>query len=153
MDKQQKHKIAQADPRFNDPLVVKFINHLMKDGKKSIARKNLYGCFEIIKKETKKDPLKIFHKAIQNVSPYLEIISRRIGGAHYQIPKRVHGERRQTLAMRWILEAARKRKGAISKNLARELISASRKEGEAIKKRENIHRMAEANKAFAYLAR
>lgn len=153
MDKQQKHKIAQHDPQYNDPLVVKFINHLMKDGKKSIARKSLYHCFEIIKKETKKDPLKTFHKAIQNVSPYLEIISRRIGGAHYQIPKRVHGERRETLAMRWLLEATRNKKGAVAKNLAREIISASKKEGEAIKKRRNTHRMAEANKAFAYLAR
>lgn len=146
-------KITKSDFKYNSTVIAKFINYLMKDGKKSVAQKVLYDSFKIIDK-SKKDSLEVFDQAIKNVSPLMEIQSRRIGGAHYQVPCEVRGERRFTLASRWIIGAARKRKGKpMAQKLAEELIEASKNEGVAIKKKLDTHRMAEANKAFAHFAR
>ena len=139
------------DPKYNNLLVAKFINYVMKDGKKSLAQRIVYGAFEIIEKKLKKDALEIFDQAVKNVSPLLEVRSRRIGGAHYQIPREVRGERKIALAFRWILKAARARKGKpMTERLAAELIDAYNNTGAAIKKKEDTHKMAEANKAFAH---
>jgi len=139
------------DPKYNNLLVAKFINYVMKDGKKSLAQRIVYGAFEIIEKKLKKDALEIFDQAVKNVSPLLEVRSRRIGGAHYQIPREVRGERKIALAFRWILQAARARKGKpMTERLAAELIDAYNNTGAAIKKKEDTHKMAEANKAFAH---
>jgi len=140
------------DPKYNNTLVAKFINHLMKGGKKSVAQKALYGAFDILKKTTgDKDPLEIFDQAIKNASPLVEVKSRRIGGAHYQVPREVRGERRLTLAMRWLIQAARAKKGKpIAQKLAGELMDASKNTGVAVKKKQDVHRMADANKAFAH---
>jgi small subunit ribosomal protein S7 len=125
----------------------------MRKGKKELARKIVYQAFEIIKEQTKKDPLEVFEKAIKNVGPLLEVRARRIGGATYQVPVEVKEERRQSLAMRWIIEAARAQKGKpMKEKLAQELIEASENRGAAIRKRDETHRMAEANKAFAHFA-
>jgi small subunit ribosomal protein S7 len=142
------------DPRYDDILVAKFINHLMKDGKKAVAQKVFYNAFAIIKKSNKEeDPLELFDKAINNVSPFVEVKSRRIGGAHYQVPREVKGERKITLAIRWIIQVCRNKKGKpMSQKLADEFIQASQGAGEAIKKKEDMHRMAEANKAFAHFS-
>ncbi len=154
MRKSRKYKKRiYYDPQFSNPLVGKFINHVMKDGKKSIAERIVYDAFEEIGKKSGEDPLKIFETAISNVAPTLEVRSRRIGGANYQVPVEVRPERRITLAMRWILEAARSKKGKpMSIKLAEELLLASKNEGAAIKKKIDTHRMAEANKAFAHFA-
>jgi len=148
-----KREIA-PDPKYSDIILAKFINNIMKGGKKAIAQKIVYNSLDIIKNKTKiKDPLEIFNKALENVSPLLEIKSKRVGGANYQVPYEVKGDRRRALAMRWIIQAASKKKGeAMPKKLAQEIINASKNEGEAIKKKQNIHRMAEANKAFAHFA-
>jgi len=147
-------KIINPDPKYDNSLVAKFINHIMKDGKKSIAQKVLYTAFDIIEKKTKKEALEVFDLAIKNTSPVVEVKSRRIGGAHYQVPREVKGERKINLAMRWILEAARKKKAKpMSQKLAEELINASKNEGEAVKKKQDVHRIADANKAFAHFAR
>jgi small subunit ribosomal protein S7 len=132
----------------------KFINYIMKKGGKSLARKIMYSTLEEIKKKTKSaNPLEIFEKAIKNASPLLEVRSRRIGGANYQVPREVRPERRFALACRWILEAARAKKGTTMVNrLTDEIIAASKNEGAAVKKRENVHKMAEANRAFAHFA-
>jgi len=152
--KKKENRDIAPDPRYNNLIVAKFINHLMTRGKKSIAQKIIYDAFEIIKKETKKDPISVFDEALKNVMPILEVKSKRIGGATYQVPIEVRGDRRMTLAMRWIIEAARSQKGKpISKKLARDLIDASKGTGAAIKKRHDIQRMAEANRAFAHFAR
>jgi len=141
------------DPLYNSVLIEKFINHVMRKGKKSKARKIVYRAFEIIKEKTKKDPLEIFDLALRNVGPIMEVRSRRIGGANYQVPVEVRPERRTSLAMRWIIEAARSKKGKpMYEKLAQELLEASQNTGVAVKKKENIHRMAEANKAFAHFA-
>jgi len=144
----------KPDPKYNNTLVAKFINHLMGDGKKAVAQRVLYGTFEILKKTSKaKDPLEIFDQAIKNVAPLLEVKSRRIGGAHYQVPREVRGERKITLAMRWIIQAAKAKKGKpMAQKLAEELIDASKNTGAAVRKKQDIHRMAEANKAFAHFA-
>ena len=148
-----KRKI-DADPVYDNIVVAKFINLLMERGKKITAQKILYGAFDIIKDKTKQDSLTVFEQAIKNVSPILEVKSRRIGGANYQIPIEVKGERKLTLAMRWIIGTAKKRKGKpMREKLSQELIDASNKQGEAMKKREDVHRMAEANRAFAHFAR
>jgi small subunit ribosomal protein S7 len=126
----------------------------MERGKKSIAQKIVYGAFDDIKEITKKDPLEVFDDALKNVGPYVEIKSKRIGGANYQVPVEVSKDRRQALAARWIIDASRAQKGRpMRKKLFDELIAASKKEGAAFKKREDTHRMAEANKAFAHYAR
>jgi len=151
--KRAQKKELLPDPRFKNLLVARLVNNLMKRGKKSVARKVIYGAFDTIKERLKKDPLKVFDEAIANISPNLELKSRRVGGANYQIPIEVRGDRKVTLAIRWLLAGARGRKGmSMSLGLANEIIEASQKQGSAIKKREDTHRMAEANKAFAHFA-
>jgi len=150
----KKRKPLQPDYKYNSPKVERFINYIMQDGKKETARKIVYGSFDIIIKETKSDtPLEVFDLAIKNVGPLTEIRSRRIGGANYQVPREVKAERRLALAMRWIIEAAKTKKGMpMAKRLASELIAASKNEGSAVTKRINVHKMAEANKAFAHFS-
>ncbi len=139
---------------YDSVLLEKFINYVMKEGNKSVARKIVFNTFEGIKKKTKtENPLEIFELAMKNASPQLEVKSRRIGGANYQVPIEVRPERKTALAIRWILEAARSKKGTnIAKSLTDEIIAASKNEGGAIKKKENVHKMAEANRAFAHFA-
>ncbi len=149
----KKHKV-DPDRVYQDTEVSKLINKVMKDGKKSTSQKIVYSAFDMIKAKTKKEPLEVFKKAMENVSPLLEVKPKRIGGATYQVPMEVRSERKSALAMRWILEAARSKKGkAMAEKLGDELISASNNEGNAIKKKNDTHRMAEANKAFAHFAR
>ena len=147
-------RIINPDPKYDNILVAKFINHLMKGGKKSVAQTIIYKSFDIIEKTIKdKDPIDVFDQAIKNVSPFVEVKSRRIGGANYQVPREVKGERKVTLAMRWIINASRNKKGKpMSQKLAEELLEAYKNEGLAIKKKQDMHRMAEANKAFAHFA-
>lgn len=141
----------QADPRFNSILVSKFINYLLWDGKKSTAQSILYGALSVIEKLTKEAGLTVFERALNNVKPVLEVRPRRVGGATYQIPMEVRTNRKETLAIRWIIKAARARSEyRMEQRLAQEIIAASHNEGTAIKKREEVHRMAEANKAFAH---
>jgi len=141
------------DPVYNNVIVAKFINQIMRRGKKTIARKIVYRAFDIIKEKTKKEPLEVFTKALENASPLLEVKPKRIGGATYQVPREVRGDRRITLAMRWIITAAKSKKGKpMREKLAEELINAANNQGFAIKKKEDTHRMAEANRAFAHFA-
>ena len=141
----------KPDPKFNDVLVARFINSIMYDGKKSKARQVVYKAFEIIEDRTKKAGLEIFKKALSNTQPVIEVRSRRVGGATYQVPTEVRPERRTALAMRWIKTYARARNDkSMALKLASELISASNNEGSAVKKKEDVHKMAEANKAFAH---
>lgn len=144
----------EPDYAYDSEKVSKFINYCMEAGKKSTARKIVYNSFEIIKEKTKNpNPLEVFEVALKNTGPTMEVRSRRVGGANYQIPREVRPERRQYLSMKWIIDAARAKKGkAMAEKLAEEIISASNNEGDAIKKRENTHKMAEANKAFAHFA-
>ena len=139
---------------YSSAKVGKLINYVMYDGKKNAARTIVYDCFEAIKEQAKvTDPLEIFETALKNTSPAMEVRSRRVGGANYQVPREVRPERRQALSMKWIVDAARTKKGkSLSLKLADEIILASKNEGEAVKKRENTHKMAEANKAFAHFA-
>lgn len=147
-------RYLKPDPRFGNVQLSKFINHVMRDGKKSLAERIVYRALDIISAQTKDDPLMVFDAAIRNVMPVLEVKGRRIGGANYQIAQEVRGERRETLAMRWLREAALARSGrSMSEKLAAELTDASKKEGGAMKKREEVHRMAEANRAFSHFAR
>jgi len=151
--KKQEKRIIQPDFVYNNVVVTKFINQVMRRGKKTIARKIIYRAFDIIKEKTKKEPLEIFETALKNASPLLEVKPKRIGGATYQVPMEVKGERRLTLAMRWIIQAAKSRKGKLMREkLAEELIDAANNTGVAIKKKEDTHRMAEANRAFAHFA-
>ena len=146
-------KNIQPDPVYNNVTVAKFINQVMRRGKKTIARKIVYGAFSIIKEKTKKEPLEVFEQALRNASPLLEVKSKRIGGATYQVPREVKRERRVTLAMRWLIKATKSRKGKPTREkLAEELIEASENRGAAVKKKEDTHRMAEANRAFAHFA-
>lgn len=139
------------DPKYNDVLVQKMINCVMWDGKKSVAEKIVYGAFEVIREKLKEDPLKVFHQAIENVKPILETRPRRVGGATYQVPVEVRPERQISLAVKWIIHAARARQGKpMKERLAEEIIDAYHNRGAAIKKREDTHRMAEANRAFAH---
>lgn len=142
------------DSKYASDKVTKFINYVMYDGKKNVARANVYDCFEIIKEKAKtENPLEVFETALKNTAPNVEVRSRRVGGANYQVPVEVRPERRAALSMKWIIEAARGKKGApIASKLADEIIAASKNEGEAVRKRENTHKMAEANKAFAHFA-
>ncbi|MDX9893123.1 MAG: 30S ribosomal protein S7 [Patescibacteria group bacterium] len=151
--KTPKRKIT-PDPRYHSTVIAKFINHLMSHGKHSVAQKVMYDCLDIIKEKTSKDPLEVFDVAIRNVAPEVEVKSRRVGGGNYQIPVSVVGDRKNTLAFRWIIKAAHDRKGAaMCRKLADELIAAYNKEGAAIKKRQDTYRMAEANRAFAHFVR
>lgn len=148
-----KHPL-NPDPKYGNAVLAKFINYVMEDGKKLIAQKIVYKAFELIEKKTGKNPLDIFDEAIKNVMPLVEVRGRRIGGANYQIPIPVRGERKYALAFRWMLGAARgKKKRAMFERLADELMAAAQKEGDAMKKRNDVHRMAEANRAFAHFAR
>jgi small subunit ribosomal protein S7 len=149
--KRAEKKYLKPDPKFNDVLVSKFINCIMYDGKKSKARHVVYEAFDLIENRTQKPGLEIFKKAMSNVQPLIEVRSRRVGGATYQVPTEVRPERRTALAMRWIKRYARERNDkSMSLKLASELISASNGEGSAVKKKEDTHKMAEANKAFAH---
>jgi len=139
------------DPLYGDLVVAKFVNNLMLDGKKSIAEKLFYSSLELIKQREKKDGLEVFKKALENVSPLVEVKSKRIGGATYQVPTEVRDRRKAALAMRWLIQYSRARKGqTMADKLAAEFIAASKGEGGSFKKKEDTHRMAEANKAFAH---
>ena len=149
--KRAEKRYVKPDPKFNDVLVSRFINSLMYDGKKSVTRKMVYEAFSLIEDKTKKPGLEVFKKAISNVQPIIEVRSRRVGGATYQVPTEVRPERRIALAMRWIKNYSRSRsEKSMSQKLANELIAASNGEGPSVKKKEDTHRMAEANKAFAH---
>lgn len=139
------------DAKFGDRVVTKFMNCLMYDGKKSVAEQIVYGAFGRIETKTKNDPLQIFHDALSNVKPHLEVRSRRVGGATYQVPVEVRTERAQALAIRWLIGAARNRsENTMMERLSGELLDAAQQRGTAVKKREDTHRMAEANKAFSH---
>jgi len=141
------------DSIYNDIMVAKFINQVMKNGKKTIAQKIVYGAFDLVKSQTKKDPLSVFNLAIQNVSPMLEVKPKRVGGATYQVPIEVKGNRRLSLGMKWIIISAQDKKGKAMKfKLAEELIEASENKGNSVRRKENVHKMAEANRAFAHFA-
>lgn len=143
----------KPDPKFGNVLIAKFINHMMQRGKKTVARKIMYNALDAIHTQTNKDPLRVFDAAMRNASPVLEIKAKRIGGANYQIPVEVRGGRREALAIRWIIEAAKSRKGQpMEKKLAQEFLDAANNTGSAIKKKQDTHRMAESNKAFAHYA-
>jgi small subunit ribosomal protein S7 len=148
------HSQMKPDPKFNSELVQRFINGVMIQGKKSVANRVFYDAMDIIAKKIKDaPPLDVFTQAIENVKPYIEVRSKRVGGATYQVPMQVNTKRRLSLAVRWIRDAARDKKGKpMADRLAEELIAAYKKEGTAIQTRENVHRMAEANKAFAHFA-
>jgi len=151
--KKKEKRIISPDSVYNNVIVAKFINQVMRRGKKQIARKIVYNAFDLIKEKTKKEPLEVFNLALENASPLLEVKPKRIGGATYQVPREVRGDRRMTLAMRWIILAAKSRKGKpMREKLAEELINAANNEGAAIKKKIDTHRMAEANRAFAHFA-
>jgi small subunit ribosomal protein S7 len=152
--KQVPVKEIEGDVKYNDKNVAKLINYLMQDGKKPVARKIVYDCFDIIKKETKQDPRHIFNKAMKRVAPLVEVRGKRIGGANYQVPFQVRGRRRFLLGCRWIMNAAKSRSGnSMASKLATEILDASEGEGAAVKKREEVHKQAEANKAFAHFAK
>lgn len=148
-----KREIA-PDIKYSNVLVAKFINYVMHSGKKSIAQKVVYGAFDIIQEKTKKEPVEVFEEAVKNTGPTVETRSRRVGGANYQVPMPVSGERKNSLAFRWILGAARAKKGKpMAEKLAEELMLAIQNQGDAIKKKMDVARMAEANRAFAHFAR
>ena len=139
------------DPIYNSKVVTKLINNVMLDGKKAVAQKIVYGAFDIIKEKEQKDPLEVFETALNNIMPVLEVKARRIGGATYQVPLEIRPERRQTLGLRWLVLYARKRnEKTMAEKLAGEIIDATNQNGAAYKKKEDTHRMAEANKAFAH---
>ncbi|MHB1155805.1 MAG: 30S ribosomal protein S7 [Phycisphaerales bacterium] len=148
-------KQLRGDPRFDDKVLSRFINCVMHEGRKSSAQRAVYGAIDLIEERTKGEPpaIEIFHKAIENVKPRVEVRSKRVGGANYQVPMQVNRRRQQSLAFRWILAAARSEKGRpMSQRLARELLDASNGEGKAMATRDQTHRMADANKAFAHFA-
>ncbi len=141
----------QPDPKFGDLIVSKFMNNVMRAGKKSVAESIVYGAFDLIEKKTRQDPLAIFHGALENVAPQIEVRSRRVGGATYQVPVEVRTDRRQALAIRWLLSSSKSRnEKTMTERLSAELLDASNNRGNAVKKREDTHRMAEANRAFSH---
>ncbi len=149
-----KKQERKPDPIHSSVVVGRFINYLMKDGKKSVAEKVMYDALSVVGKQAKEEPLQVFEKAIENVTPMMEVSSRRIGGANYQIPIEVRPERKFFLASRWIIAAAKSRKGKpMAEKIAEEILLAAKNEGDAVKKKQNVHRMAEANRAFAHFAR
>jgi len=149
----KKKNILRPDLRFNNLKVAKLIGYVMLDGKKEAAKKAVYGALDIIKEKTGEDPVMVFETAIKNIEPSIEVRSRRVGGATYQVPVEVRPERRLQLALRWIVTFARKKQGMpMAERLAQEIIAAYNSEGESFKKKEDTHKMAEANKAFAHLA-
>ncbi len=140
-----------ADPIYNSKVVTKLVNHIMKDGKKGTAQKIIYNAFDIVKEKTGEDAMVVFNKAMDNIKPGLEVKSRRVGGANYQVPVEVKPERAQALAFRWLAQYARLRGGhSMAENLANEIIDASNGTGASVKKKDDTHKMAEANKAFAH---
>ncbi|MFC1649673.1 30S ribosomal protein S7 [Patescibacteria group bacterium] len=149
-----KPKKVQADPVYGSPLVTKLINRSMKDGKKSVAQKQIYAAFEIIEKKTKKDPLEVYNIALDNIRPAMEVRPRRVGGAAYQVPMPVRGSRKDTLAIRWLIFAARAKSNSefhtYGEKLAAEIMDAANGEGGAVSKKQDVQRMAEANRAFAH---
>ena len=146
--------LQKPDPVYKNANVSKFVNCIMREGKRTLAQRTVYGAFDIIKKKiAEKDPLEVFELAIENVKPMVEVRSKRVGGANYQVPVEVSRKRQRALAFRWILESAREKKGKpLRISLADELLAAFNREGGAMAKRENTHKMAEANKAFAHFA-
>ncbi len=143
-----------GDSKYNDVNIAKFINYVMEEGKKSVAESIVYNSFEILKEKTKQDPRHIFNKALKKVSPLVEVRGKRVGGANYQVPFQVRGERRYFLGCNWMIKAAHDRRGrSMAEKLAAEILDASNGEGNAFKKREAVHKMAEANKAFAHFSR
>ena len=144
-------RISYPDTKYGSLILSKFVNFMMYDGKKAASQKIIYDTLDKIKEKTQNDPMKIFNDAINNIRPNLEVVSRRVGGATYQVPVEVRAKRSHTLALRWLLEATRKRKNkTMSDRLFNELMDASQRKGSAIKKREDTHKMAESNKAFAH---
>ena len=147
-------KSLSPDPVFENRLVTRFINRVMRDGKKTVAQKQVYLALDLVKEKTSENPVKVFELAIQNVGPRVEVKARRVGGASYQVPTEVRGDKRVALAIRWIIAAAAKLPNkefhTFAEKLAQELIAASKGEGEAIRKRDGMHKMAEANRAFAH---
>ncbi len=142
---------VQPDPLFGDKLVTRFVNNLMRDGKKNVARKILYQAFEIIEEKTGEDGMEVFKNALSNVSPVVEVRSRRVGGSTYQVPVEVRPDRGTALGMRWIISASSNRNDkSMARRLSRELLDAANNEGGAVRKKDEVHRMAEANKAFAH---
>ena len=140
-----------ADPMYNSKLVTKLINQIMLDGKKGTAQKILYEAFDMIKEKTVKEPMEVFEAAMENIKPALEVKSRRVGGANYSVPVEIKGDRAQALALRWLVNYSRLRGGhSMAENLANEIMDAAENTGAAVKKREDTHKMAEANKAFAH---
>jgi len=149
--KTQPKKIVTPDPIFNSTIIPKLINSIMYDGKKGVAEKIVYEAIDKIKSKTKEDPINIFNEAINNIRPTVEVRSRRVGGATYQVPVEVKSKRAQALAIRWLVDASRKRKDKhMSDKIFNELYDAYEKKGSAVKKREDVHKMAESNKAFAH---
>ncbi|WP_208442047.1 30S ribosomal protein S7 [Bartonella raoultii] len=139
------------DPKFGDLVITKFMNAIMFDGKKSVAERIVYGALDVVEKKVKTDPVALFHQALENVAPHIEVRSRRVGGATYQVPIDVRPDRRQALAIRWLISAARGRNETTMINrLSGELMDAANNRGSAVKKREDVHRMAEANRAFSH---
>ncbi|HNV12743.1 MAG TPA: 30S ribosomal protein S7 [bacterium] len=152
--KQAPKRKIENDLKYGDKNIAKFINYIMVDGKRSVAQKITYDAFDLIRQETKHDPRHIFNKALKKVSPLLEVRGKRVGGANYQVPFQVRGERRFYLGCNWIITAAKERKGrSMAEKLAGEILDASNGEGAAVRKRETVHKMAEANKAFAHFSR
>jgi small subunit ribosomal protein S7 len=142
---------VNPDPKYNDLIVSKFMNSIMKQGKKSIAERIVYGALETVQAKAKSNPLQLFHQALENVMPAVEVRSRRVGGATYQVPVEVRPERRQALAIRWLITAARSRnENTMEERLSGELLDAANNRGTAVKKREDTHKMAEANRAFSH---
>lgn len=149
--RQAEKREVLADPKFNSKVVTKLINRIMIGGKRGTAQNILYEAFNIVKDKTGEDPMEVFNKAYKNIEPQLEIRSRRIGGGNYQVPVEVREERKQTLALRWLVQYAKNRNGkGMAENLANEIIDAANGTGGAVKKREDTHKMAEANKAYAH---
>ena len=152
--KQAVKRIILPDPKFGNVQVSKFINYIMNDGKKSTAQRVIYDAFAIISEKTKLDPLETFDKALKNTMPSLEVKSKRVGGANYQVPMPVRGDRRYVLSFRWLITAARSKKGRpMAEKIAAELMSAAQGEGDAVRKKQDVQKMAEANRAFAHFAR
>ncbi len=144
-------RVILPDPKFGDRMLAKFVNAIMLDGKKSTAEAIVYGAFDLVTERSSEDPLEIFKKAMENVRPMLEVKSRRVGGSTYQVPVEVRSERRTALAIRWIISYARKRgEKTMGERLAGELLDAAGNRGTSVKKKEDVHRMADANKAFAH---
>jgi small subunit ribosomal protein S7 len=149
--RQAEKRITAPDPLYEDQLVAKFINAVMRDGKKSVAQQIVYGALDMVEERTGEEGVEVFRKAVNNVAPLVEVRSRRVGGATYQVPIEVRAERRTSLAFRWLLQYSRQRGDkSMARRLAAELVAAARGEGGAVKKKDDTHRMAEANKAFSH---